>query len=553
MNPDIKKFQQNLRQTTLGVTFIKKLYMNPSSMSGAQILSTMKALGFQIDDNVQLTADVAQVICSGGAVYEAIQVGGSAKDAYEYAKLGAASTRSITNIMQRSNWMDSDTASVVNIGVDVGMIIASMGADWKAWTQLAMDVAAIGPTKQAEADMKAIKDLKNKVTSRRTVQQGIFVNALTGIEKGERDIYGVFAEIAADAPDLWPQLVRGDNDLSKKLLDNFPELLLLPTAQGTVMGYGESKITGDWPWPASGSYIIESWNSKKFYYFETLKTDFTRESATEMMYELFIKPWVRVYDLVDFEIVQKGNASIEQIALLSLLISQDAEISDKTDYVKLLVDSALTPADLGSNILEDLAWQYQQETFKGIDTGFKEVAVSTSSSILKANQAFSANQKMKLEISNRLRETANDNDISRLVAAKPLYMKLQSWLDFQETTFEKDPSLGGLFGPKTQSWNKTEVRSWRQMHNFLSTLSLVSNFKNDPYIAKSKFAAKIAPYFDTIENFDRKFKDLYSTSVFRKVNRLALANIADMLGTTPDKLIQKKGPDGATTFTIKGV
>lgn len=542
ISQEMKYFADNLKRTNLGLSFTKKLFTEPEALSPKQILLVMKELGLQIPPEAVVTAEVAQIITSGQAVSEALENGKNLEDVKSATNATAASMRAINAIASKNGWIDQDTASIVSYGTNIGMIIASAGTNVAAWIGLAMDIASTIASKQGQADMRALEDVQAKYKGMITGQSRIFGETFKDFQDGNISIYGLISKMAVETPALWPQVIKEGSPLTAM----FPELMMLPTVEKNLWGYGESKIWGNWPWPASGSYVLASWSSSKSVQYLTID-QMNKEQAAEYFFTILLKPWLTVYSIANEEIVGRGNMAMKDIAALSYLVNPQGEISDKDDYVNMLLGANLTPYDFGDPILESIATQYLTESYSGIPHTFIERGVSIGAGNPGFN-AFSRDQEIMLQ---KIQAVKDTDSIWELAKVPYIYSKLQSYMDFEETSFEKDPTVGGKI--LNQKFSEGTVRAWRKLHNYIAVVQMLSTFKNDSYLKTTKYAQELAPFMPSVESFEEQIKRLNFVSTFRIVNVASLREIATMLGTTPSRLT-KLTPDnylGPAKFTIK--
>lgn len=544
---DFKKFAENIRRTAIGVKFAKNLFTDPSSLSPKQITDVMRSFGLNIPQELVMTAEVAQVLVAGQAVYDgykAYQVANTAADIKSATNTTALGTKFMTQYAEANGFIDADTASCVRIGTSVAMIIASAGTDAASWASLALEVAMIGPGKQGQADLDAYQNLQANYSLRMSPQAQILGSTFKDFQEKKISIYGVIAKMAAETPDLWPQVIKQDSPF----VDAFPELMMLPVVPTYVQGHGEAAIKGDYPWPASGSYVIASWSSDRFINFQTLGKSFNKETSAEYFFELLLKPWIISYAMANQEIVKQGNMSMANIAALSYIVNPSGEISDRDDYVKFLIGSCLTPDDFGDPILRDISTQFVNDYYKGVDTTFHEQAISTG--VTKQNQGFAKyNQDMEV-MRQKLERVSQSGDIVELVQYEYIYKKLQSYMDFQQVSFEKDPSLGKKLNGK---FSTSSVRAWRSLHNYIAVLNMIDMFRTDSYLSTTQFAQKLAPFMPSVDAFQQQVDRLSFLSTGRSINRLALKNIADFVGVDDVTKLVKVNKDelGAAIFTVK--
>ena len=536
-------FSSNVKKTSLGVSFTKKLFTNPESLSAKTITLVLKQLGLNIPKELELTNDVAQTIIAGGAVVDGLEAGKSLADLQSAVNVGAAGVRQLSYLGEQNGWGDADTMSTVRIGTSVAMLVATLGTDVTSWLALAGELANIAASSQGRADMNAIMDLQNQYKSRISPQSRILAETFKDFQEKNISIYGVIAKMAVETPDLWPQVINPQSPIAQ----NFPELMMLPIVNVNLTAKATVEKWGEWPWPASGRYVLARWESEKSTSFMTLDKKFDRESAARFFYELLLKPWMVAYSIANDEIVSRGNMSMANIAALTYLVKPDGEISDRYDYVSMLQGACLTPFDFGDRILEDIAKQFVQENYKGIDTSFHEQAVSFG--LTESNKTFSVYQKDVDIMRIKLEQVQENDDISILTQFPYIDNKLQKYMDFEQVSFEKDPSVGGKINEK---FTEKSVRAWRKLHNYFAVLQMLNAFRSDSYLSQTAYAQSLMPFMPTIDQFDAIVQHINYLSTMRSANRLALANIAKILGVKNKNLKRLTGPNdmGATKFKL---
>ena len=524
----LARFSNNVKKTALGVKFAKTLYANPESLSPKTISLVMKELGINVPKEIEMTIEAAQVITAGQTISDGLAAGKSMNDLGAVTKSGSASLRIVTAIAETNGMIDDDSASLIRIGTSVGMLVASMGTDVSSWVALASELANTTAAKQGLATIHAIQNAQDLYKARVSPQAKILGDTFRDFQEKKISIYGVISKMAVETPDLWPQVVNPNSPIAQA----FPDLLMIPTVNASVRGVGSSEIYGDWPWPASGQYVLARWDDDKILNFQTLGKNFTRETAAQYFFELLLKPWLTAYSIANNEVVSRGNMSMQNIAILSYLVNPQGEISDNDSYVNALVGSALTPYDFGDNILDQIARQFVEDHYTPGQKIFREQAISVGLS--QENKAWSSYQKNLDQMRARLELVKQTDDITTLVQYPYIYEKLQSYLDFETVSFEKDPTLGGQVNSK---FSENSVRAWRKLHNYIAVMQMIDTFRKDSYLSQTKFAEQLAPFMPSVDHFQSEITRLNYVSTMRNVNRLALKNIAGFLNVPSEKLV----------------
>lgn len=537
-------FSSNVKKTALGVSFTKKLFTSPESLSVKTTTAVLKQLGLNIPKEIEITNDVAQTVIAGGAIVDGLEAGKSLADLQSAVNIGAAGIRQLSYLGEQNGWGDADTMSTVRIGTSVAMLVATVGSDVTSWLALAGELANISASSQGQAEINALMDLQDQYKNRISPQSKILADTFKDFQEKNISIYGVIAKMAVETPDLWPQVINP----SSPIVQNFPDLMMLPIVNVNLTAKSSVEKWGEWPWPASGRYVLARWDAEKSMSFQTLDKKFDKETAAQFFFELLLKPWLTAYSIANDEIVGRGNMSMSNIAVLTYLIKPDGEISDKYDYVNMLQGACLTPYDFGDRILEDISRQFVDEHYKGIDTRFKEQAIS--SSLSSSNKNFSLHQKDVDTMRIKLEQVQETDDISILTQYPYIYEKLQKYMDFQETSFEKDPTVGGRINEK---FSEKSVRAWRKLHNYFAVVQMLDAFRKDSYLSQTRYAQTLLPFMPAIEDFDSTIQRLNYLSTMRSANRLALANIAKILGVKNKNLkrVSNINDVGASKFIIK--
>jgi len=526
----LANFSNNLKKTNLGVKFAKTLFSEPEKLNSKAISLVMKELGLNIPKELEMTVEAAQVITAGQAISDGLATGRSMNDLNNVTKSGSQSLRIVTAIAETNGMIDQDSASVIRIGTSVAMIVASAGTDVASWVSLALELGSTTAAKQGLADIHAIQNAQDLYRARVSPQAKILGDTFKDFQEKKISIYGVIAKMAVETPDLWPQVINPNSPL----VQNFPELMMLPVVNTSVRGVGSSEIYGDWPWPASGQYVLARWEADKIINFQTLGTKFTKDSAAQYFYELLLKPWITSYAIANDEVVSRGNMSMRNIAALSYLVNPNGEISDTDDYVNMLVGSALTPYDFGDNILDQIARQFVEEHYRPEQKIFRESVITTGQT--EKNKKWNEYQKNLDAMRARLETVKQTDDISLLVEHPYIYQKLFNYLNFEKVSFENDPTLGGRINA---NFPEKSVRAWRKLHNYFAVMQMIDTFRKDSYLSQTKFAEKLLPFMPSVDEFDQEMTRLNYISTMRNVNRLALKQIASLLNTDIKNLKNK--------------
>lgn len=532
---EVLRFQQNLRQTALGVKFGKQLFTAPETLSPSNITAAMRALGMNVSKDLQVTADIAQVLVSGQALYDGIQAGTALNDLGSTSNPSIAAVNVLTGVLHSNGMMDDESATNAALLTGVLMIVASGGTNIMAWISVAMNLAAISAGKAMHADALAIEDLNRKYEEVITPQFRVVGETFEAFQKGNLGIFGLITKIAAEAPNMWPQAVQQNSIIANA----FPDIKLIPCVSQQLTGYGSDEMWGEWPW--GERYVIQRWESEKSLDIESIggNLGYSKEKAAAYIWQYLINPWTQVYEHVNNSMISQGHASVFHTAILSLMVGNDQEISSTVDYAGLLAAGKITPWDLNEpECIGRIVQAAINADGAKIDQTYKEAGLSTGYENPGLRSFYNTKVKGSLW-TDKLRAAQNIQDFLRVPM---FYDELKKYFQFPTMPFESRPTAMGKF----------TGTGWRQMQNYVSVINLCDQFRTDPYLAQTRFAAKIAPFIPSTQEFESEFKRIQMLAVARNCNTLAKNNIADFLGTKASKLKRITPPNmiGASKWTV---
>lgn len=555
---------QNLSNTNLGVKFVKTLYTNPYSLSPTTILSVLKAAGIQVPKDVAMTAELAQCLISGQALYTSL-------NATDFALAntvtgGANFTSALTSLLQANGLMDEGTATTIKIGSDVALICSSGGYNVGAWISLAIDLSNFASDQQSIAEARAAQNLQDVVNATLKPQIKAAGEVFADFQNGTIGIFGLITKMAIAAPAEFPQVISQNSQLAQM----FPMLQMIPTKTVTLYGKGSSETGGDF---LGQHYTITRNESTKTFSFQEL--DIGQQSfKTKLDYvnyfrDLIVGPWTSIYITADSYLKGQKHADLFTTAILSMVVAGDGTISATDDYSTLLQGSRLTPWDLDNNsLVQDLSLgaykadiRNQINTYQesGLSLGFETPGNRQSQSQL----ASAASKVQAMKTADNIDDFLKDPQFSK---------QISDYFRFPIQKFESNPTLisksTGISTTKlTQAQRQSVISNytgaWRDLKNYISTIHLWDSFINDPY-----FKDVYGKYIDTsvtregqtihsaipsVSDFESSFRKLQGLSVTRNVNLLAKKQIAKFLGTTPDKLVNINQGQGPGIWRVQNV
>lgn len=116
---DWLRFQQNLKNTSFGVRFGKKLFLNPGSITGRDATNALRLLGLEMPKEVRVGVDLAQAFAASSTVVEAYGTYQTAKTAQNLSALSLASGNTVSafnSIAANNGWIDEKTAALPDSG-----------------------------------------------------------------------------------------------------------------------------------------------------------------------------------------------------------------------------------------------------------------------------------------------------------------------------------------------------------------------------------------------------------------------------------------------------
>lgn len=513
----LKSVSDTLKKTDTGVTFLKQLYLDPATLSPAQIMNVLTMAGVEIPKDAIVTAKLAQTLMTGGAftvgdVYNAV-------DLIEKAPITSIDMVQLklgVQILRGTGLLENqDVMSTVSIGLNSARIISSVGTDVTAWMALASDVANIYGSMKGNASRRAWDEIKAKYSADITKQSKAIVKHAEQYEKGEVSLYGFIASVAHESPDHWPQLL-GDNS---PIAQMFPGLRMVPQVTRTIHGKGvDEKSMHD---PFGNKIILSRVTAHESYSYDSFER-MNKEQAAAFVFEQMVKPWVMNYAMANAEIISRGNMAMSDVAILSYLINPNGMISPTDDYVGFLVGARLTPFDLDDPIMYDIANEEIEERYSGQVITFTEQAIT--SGLTAANRAFGQYHYEKDLLRRNVTKTIKTGNIEDLMSSTSIKNRLQKYMQFERLSFE---TPNGPFA---------ESSAWRELNNYFATMSMIHEFRTDSYLSNTKFAQDLMPFFPSVDVFDEKFKYIKNLSLIRNIERMAIIEVANTLGVDASKV-----------------
>lgn len=488
---DFLAFQQNLKKTSLGLKFANRLFTRPDSLTISQITTTLKVLGLKLPDGVEVAADLAQIISSGAAAYEAYQ---TADDIGAVANPTAGTMKLYAKFAEEQGWMDDDTAMLVSIGANTAMIIGSGGADVKAWIGLAMDLGKSALKSEMEAKQMAAKGVMNWYKGRISEESQNFVSALGALQKGEVGIFG-FLSLAATKGTLIYESAVIKNPAFEKVREMLPGLNFLPIGSFTVQSEASSTtFYGD---TKSANYKL------KLQGLSSGKLNLSPSEAMEFIFHFAVKPYLQGYYDAEFKFSREGKASIFNAALLMGL---EQSFLFGENIAPLLLKHLVSPSEIGEgNIILSM------QNIAKSNAIVSSIGQTNDFDLTKA-QLIQADQMGRIDL---------------LMRDRDAIAKIN-----QAFSYPKTPFQANVYG------DAFKLQDWRNINNFLSVMDFMDLIYSDPLYKKLRpeVITQYESFLPRSAVWQEKLQKLNTLSMTRKVNVLARSNVAYFLNTSPDKV-----------------
>lgn len=502
---DFARFQLNLRRTALGVKFAQEILKNPSKITPKTASDVLRLLGFPIPKDLIMAQDAIQAVITGAAVIERATEASNWLDFQDIVKPGVGSMRVLVGLARETGLMDKDTAMQLTLAGDVACIYASGGTDVGAWVRVALNVHTELEVTKQEATIAAKKAVLGLYSSEMQKQGQAFASAVKQWQDGELGIFSFLAKTAVESSLIFPNLIL-QNDAFKTLREKLPGLNSLPVGQWT---FKASK--------AESTFWGESVGAT-----ETISVmglaQFNESEIVDRLLHHLIAPTALAYLNARNYFLRMGKADIFNLAMLAQFDSS-VYLSGSMNFTDLFARHSLTPYEIG-----------ERGVFVGTD--FASSAVFTDT--LLGSRAF-----------NRL-TTAQMNALDQQGSIMPLIHDA-----------EAEKRLRRRF----ETWTTPEVDkhdapfNWRNFANFMSVLEFMDMVYIDPKFqelkSRSMYLQKFS-VFPELRAFNERIDFVYKASMVRKVNQMAMQNVAYFLNAPPSKIEKSVQIGQPSVFKVKG-
>lgn len=518
-----KNFSQNLKKTSLGIRFGKKLFTNPYSMSPREIAAVLRSLGMNIPREAVVAADLAQVITTGQALYASYQAG---KSAGELTNPSVATVNAGIQLLSDSGMIedkDSNIARTVQLGSDIACLIGSCGTDWRAWTSLAISAYVENLKNKIGATQTAVKNLSEVVSGYLSKEQVAWGNNFKDLQDGKIGILGWVTKNAMLAPSTFYQNVKNNPNLIQQFpflagIDALPLETVTFTAEAsqsdTFMGQGNFNTAHD----------------RESYSLTKIASLGSEDQAREYIFRALIEPSLKMYAYAESYFRNQNKISTENLFVLFALGSPLQYVLPGFDVSQEFRNQLVSPFELNETFLQEFlsrelppAQKFHETLISGEITTYKKDPVNY---FIKYRQLIASADRA--------------GDVEKL-----FYFQETKEVMSKYSTFELIPDNYGMVldrgGKKFQVREK--YMAWRKMQNFATAMQYIELIKKDPFFFKwESESLKKYSFIHDLDFVEGKISYLSKLSMIRKVNRLAVGNVRYFVGNAKKLNPGAEGP-----------
>lgn len=537
MDPRFLQFQNDIKKTANGIAFARALFTG-KPMNEKLIRAAFQELGITIPKEIEMTIQLAQVVASGAALYEAYDTYQTIDDVRSVSSQTGATMRLGLKFSESMGWIKSTSqeAHMIRTAANICMIYASGGMDVSSWISLAMDFVINEATNQMNAQRLASEALAGHMRDFLTPQAKAASKWMRAYQEQSISIFEFVGRIAEAAPDLWPQY--------------FPEMAAwAPVWTNRLTTYGESRT---WYGTTASKSAEKTWLSI---------AGFTPAQLRHFVFQYMVEPNVYPFLLANKAFEGKGKASLMSMAVLSTMC--DFKFIDAyTDYSPLFLGNQLSLSDFYMpQVLKYLDEVQDPRLLKSKATGITINGVQqlTKAQMEKANaEAFTFIYREDLkwaEYAGRpdiLFRSPEVRKIMKDALSFPLIPPSEGQTAWTESRLVERSRGGENISQAITGYLGGPGAMWREVRNYFAALGLIDRIQKDSYFKDFQAEAFQASngliygtrdlsdydFMGSIAEFEAYHREVSMKSMIRKVNTMALGNVAYFLGTTPDKLVR---------------
>ena len=492
-------FQENTKRTALGLRFGTTLVQNPDSLTTAQITNTIRALGLPLSPEMEVTADLAQAWVTGSTLVDQFEAANSVQS---FASPAAGTIKLLQQLGRENGLLSADASSQMTVIGSTARLFASGGLDVTAWITLATEVGFSQARNEVVAKSLAMKGLADTYKAIISPEADNLTRAIQALSKDEVGVFGFLTMVADNSPHLFESSII-KNPALQGLREKFPGLQFIPIFNQTITGIGTSTN-----WMGYQSEHKES---------ITLRTlhDMNRAEAMNFIFNNVFFPMMAGYIATEDKLRVQKKAGFTANALIACLNSKQVQISSSRDILARLSLLRLTPWDLGESFINQVSVNSSKDSAISFFGFKKEVSDMSRDEMIAADRS---------------------GDISKLLKSQAARSAIENYFDLSSVKLAYD------WVYPNQSDGSFQTLDLKPIQNFIALLNMLDLLINDPFYKQYQNEMpslnSIAQIFPRANEFYDRISYLASLSQVRKVNRLALSNVAYYLGASSPQNIQ---------------
>lgn len=496
-------FQQNLKQTAFGVRFGKTLFTNPSALTGKQITTAMRMLGLNIPKELELATEIAQAWSSGSTLVDSYQTYQNVKNAENLRTVGNATASSANlalNLAKDMGLIDEESASIVKVGTSLVLIATSSGANVGAWVSLCLEVFGSEQKAKMMAENLSKKAAYDWYTTAVTHQSWALQEHLKSLNEGKIGIFEFLSQAADDGSLLFDSAILKNPDFMRI----FPGLKFIPVLDRSH-SFNASVTT--WYGDKEDASFTHKW--RELY-------SMNESQAREMIFHYVFKPIIMSYVNAEYTFRDKGRASLNDAAILACM-SRGGRFDAQTNYEQMFLQNLLTPSNIGDD-----------STFGEMPNFVKSKAFS----FLKDN-SLSKEQINILDKAGKIEILLKDSTAKR---------RIKDQYSYDEQVVAQEVYTGMGF-------------NWKEVSNYIAMLDMIDLVVGEETFlpaAQKSLGPTAFELMPKVNDFKERLMNVQNMSLIKKINTMALGNVAYFMNTSPEKLVRVNGTDiGAGIYRTK--
>lgn len=547
VDPNFLRFQNDIKKTAFGIKFARALFTGGNGALDEKFLRAgFKQLGVDIPHGVEIGLSVAQMITAGSAMVDAYDTYEDLDDLRAVTSQGTAMVAAASRVFQAVGWLkkDSDEAQMIQTGVNIATLIGSCGMNVQAWISLALDFTSFEASNAMKAKMAAAEGLMQSVQARVNPQAKAAADVLKSYQEKNMSTFAFVGRMAEAAPDLWPQY--------------FPQF----EGWAPVREWRQSVSVERRTW-----YGSSSGNQTAEYVWKSL-AGYSKEQIKAFIFMNLAEPTLFPFYMANQEYQRKNKCSLQTLAILSTITTGFDYIST-TDLSRNLTSNQLTLSDFEQpmilKFLDDLQNPHLMKKSAGIIVGGSKEIFSAAEKAKELARTYLYDNRKLFESADRagridiVMKSKELREVMTQAMTYPAITPNEAYGIWNESSYVQRGRGGDTNEQQITMRFAGPGAGWRSPRNYFAALAMIDQLRKDEYFAGWSAPPVIGldtdgdgvataitsdrdigtyDFLGTVEEFERKHREISFKSLIRKVNTMALGNVAYFLDTTPDKLLR---------------